>query len=77
MNDGTIPFTLFGLVLIIFGLDKVSFEPSESEFEHSDIQISFLMTLASDKERGEVVWTFISLKHRNGRSSQLLLHQYS
>ena len=47
MKDGAIPFTLFGLVLIILGLDKVSFGPSE--FEHSDIQISFLMTLASDR----------------------------
>ena len=49
MKDGAIPFILFGLVLIILSLDKVSFEPSESEFEHSDIQISFLMTLASDR----------------------------
>ena len=49
MKDGATPFTLFGLVLIILSLDKVSFEPSESEFKHSDIQISFLMTLASDR----------------------------
>ena len=48
MKDGPIPFTLFGLVLIILSLHKVSFTPSESEFEHSDIQ-SFLMTLASDR----------------------------
>ena len=27
MKDGAIPFTLFGLVLIILSLDKVSFEP--------------------------------------------------
>ena len=33
MKDVAIPFTLFGLVLIILSLDKVSFEPSESEFE--------------------------------------------
>ena len=49
MKGGARPFTLFGLVLIILSLDKVSFRPSESEFEHSDIQISFLMTLASDR----------------------------
>ena len=30
MKDGAIPFTLFGLVLIILSLDKVSFESSES-----------------------------------------------
>ena len=52
MKDGAIPITLFGLPLIILNLDKVSFEPSESEFELSDIQISFHMTLASDKQRG-------------------------
>ena len=67
MKDGAVPVTLFGLVLIILSLDKVSFEPSESEVEHSDIQISFLITLASDRRRGEVVWTFKSLKHRTGR----------
>ena len=49
MKDGAILFTLFGLVLIIISLDKVSFEPSQSEFGHSGIQISFLMTLASDR----------------------------
>ena len=49
MKDGAIPVTLFGLVLIILSLDKVSFGPSESGFEHSDIEISFLMTLASDR----------------------------
>ena len=49
MKDGAIPFTLFGLVLIILSLDKVSFGSSESENEHSVIQISFLMTLASDR----------------------------
>ena len=41
MKDGAIPFTFFGLILIILSLDKVSFRPYESEFEHSDIQISF------------------------------------
>ena len=49
MKDGAIPFTLFGLVLIILSLDKVTFRPSESEFEHSGIQISFLLTLPSDR----------------------------
>ena len=77
MKDGAIPFTLFGLVLIMLSLDKVSFNPSELEFEHSDIQISFLMTLAFDRMGGEVVWSFKSLKHRTGRRSQFLLHQYS
>ena len=76
MKDAAISFTLFGLVLIILSLDKVSFEPSELEFEHSDIQISFLMTLASDS-RGEVVWTFKLLKHRTGRRTQFLLYHYS
>ena len=62
MKDSAIPFTLFGLVLIILSLDKVSIVPSELELEHSDIQISFLMTLTSDRRSGEVVWTFKSLK---------------
>ena len=37
MKDGPIPFTFFGIVLIILSFDKVSFESSES------------MTLASDR----------------------------
>ena len=67
MKDGAKPFTLFGLVLIILSLDKVSFRPSESECEHSDIQISFSLP-GPLIDRGEVVWTFRSLKHRTGRS---------
>ena len=49
MKDGVIPFTLFGLVLTILSLVKVYFESSES------------MILASDRYRGEGVWTFTSL----------------
>ena len=50
MKDGAIPFTLFGLVLIVLSLDKVSFEPSELEFEHSVFQISFLITFLIEGE---------------------------
>ena len=62
MKDCAIPY--WDLSWLLLALTR---SPFELEFEHSDIQISFLMTLASDRGRGEVrVWTFKSLKHKTG-----------